>query len=302
MKAKLAEKRRLLKKELTENAIREASSWIDLSKFPEDRRNSMAIILKNQREKIENFCPTISQEKKLILNFLAERVWGDSPLFNMIGVSPLLGLEPETIENIEFVPNDNKPVEISLCCFEQTVEHFEKRFSLSDLHDLEILVSDIHEQIFGEVCKNLYSESDTITVFPEIADASAESIYVKLSELSNIVHRKTLRGGCKWLVACPEIANKLAIHFGLPEYEPENRYSKKLGLINNRYQLIANPFFPKNEILSGYSGKPLFDNGYFFCPNLMMINDSSEENSNGFFLNYAKKLVCKDYYGRIVSK
>jgi hypothetical protein len=34
-----------------------------------------------------------------------------------------------------------------------------------------------------------------------------EALYVKVVEVSNIIHRKTLRGGANWLVTSPEVAS-----------------------------------------------------------------------------------------------
>jgi hypothetical protein len=75
-----------------------------------------------------------------------------------------------------------------------------------------ILAQEINLEIDREILTDLRNNAGTIAVWDfntalgDTVKEKYESLFVKVTEVSAVVHRKTLRGGCNWLVTSPEVA------------------------------------------------------------------------------------------------
>lgn len=127
-----------------------------------------------------------------------------------------------------------------------------------------------------------------------------ESLYVKIVEVSNIIHRKTLRGGGNFIVTSSEIASI----FETGCTNCYNDFTSSLGIqyvgaINNKWKLYKDPLFQPNKILVGYKGDSYLDSGYCFTPGSFSSDNTEIVSTHGkkFFDNNGK-----DFYAVIDVK
>jgi hypothetical protein len=128
-------------------------------------------------------------------------------------------------------------------------------------------------EIDREVLSDLRNNDGTVaawdfnTALGETIKEKYESLYIKIVELSNVVHRKTLRGGCNWLVTSPEVASIFETATAGFAPAPSETFTSSLGIqyvgtVNNRWKLYKDPLFPNNQILLGYKGDSYMDSGW----------------------------------------
>jgi hypothetical protein len=102
----------------------------------------------------------------------------------------------------------------------KAVWSYEAQQDLRSQHNLDaeaeltaVLAQEINLEIDREVLSDLRNNAGTVaswdfnTALGDTIKEKYESLYVKVVEVSNVVHRKTLRGGCNWLVTSPEVAS-----------------------------------------------------------------------------------------------
>ncbi len=166
----------------------------------------------------------------------------------------------------------------------KAVWSYEAQQDLRSQHNLDaeaeltaVLAQEINLEIDREVLTDLRNNAGTIaawdfnTSLGDTIKEKYESLYVKVVELSAVVHRKTLRGGCNWLVTSPEIASIFETATAGFAPAPSETFTSSLGIqyvgtVNNRWRLYKDPLFPNNQILLGYKGDSYLDSGYFYCP------------------------------------
>lgn len=120
-----------------------------------------------------------------------------------------------------------------------------------------------------------------------------EHLYVKIVEVSSVIHRKTLRGGANWIVTSPEVASIFETATAGFAPSPSETFTSSFGIqyvgtVNNRFKLYKDPLFPKNKILLGYKESPI-DAGYVYCPHLIFSDYSQNcvvnSSASGFIRN-----------------
>jgi hypothetical protein len=129
-----------------------------------------------------------------------------------------------------------------------------------------------------------------------------ESLFVKITEVSNVVHRKTLRGSANWIVTSPEIAS--IFETATAGFAPSSTESftsslgvQYVGSVNQKWKLYKDPNFQNNQILMGYKGESYMDSGYFFCPYVpltqtpVVMDPESMTPRKGLMTRYGKKLL-----------
>lgn len=141
-----------------------------------------------------------------------------------------------------------------------------------------------------------------------------ESLYIKIIEMSSIIHRKTLRGGANWLVVSPELAKllgQIAYHnFAERDTDAELFYH---GTMNSRWRVYSSKTaIPRNEILLGYKSEAPktahLDSGYFYNPYIPMgptpvaVDLETKMTPYGTLNRYSKKLLREGakFYGKII--
>jgi hypothetical protein len=181
-----------------------------------------------------------------------------------------------------------------------------------------ILAQEINLEIDREVLTDLRANAGTIsswdfnTALGDTIKEKYESLYVKIVEVSNVVHRKTLRGGCNWLVTSPEVASIFETATAGFAPATSETFTTSLGVqyvgtVNNRWRVYKDPLFPTNQILMGYKGDSYMDSGYFYCPYVpltqtpVVMDPESFCPRKGILTRYGKKLLREGskFYARL---
>lgn len=207
----------------------------------------------------------------------------------------------------------------------KAVWSYEAQQDLRSQHNLDaeaeltaVLAQEINLEIDREVLTDLRNNAGTIAVWDfntalgDTIKEKYESLYVKVVEVSNVVHRKTLRGGCNWLVTSPEVASVFETATAGFAPAPSETFTSSLGIqyvgtVNNRWRLYKDPLFPQGQILMGYKGDSYMDSGYFYCPYVpltqtpVVLDTESFCPRKGILTRYGKKLLREGakFYARM---
>ena len=207
----------------------------------------------------------------------------------------------------------------------KAVWSYEAQQDLRSQHNLDaeaeltaVLAQEINLEIDREVLTDLRNNAGTIAVWDfntalgDTIKEKYESLYIKVVEVSNVVHRKTLRGGCNWLVTSPEVASVFETATAGFAPAPSETFTSSLGIqyvgtINNRWRMYKDPLFPQGQILLGYKGDSYMDSGYFYCPYVpltqtpVVLDPESFCPRKGILTRYGKKLLREGakFYARM---
>jgi hypothetical protein len=207
----------------------------------------------------------------------------------------------------------------------KAVWSFEAQQDLRSQHNLDmeaeltaVLAQEINMEIDREVLTDLRNNAGTVSAWDfntslgDTIKEKYESLYIKIVEISNVVHRKTLRGGCNWLVTSPEVASIFETATAGFAPTPSETFTSSLGIqyvgtVNARWRLYKDPLFPTSQILMGYKGDSYMDSGYFYCPYVPMtqtpvvLDPESFCPRKGILTRYGKKLLREGakFYARL---
>ena len=207
----------------------------------------------------------------------------------------------------------------------KAVWSYEAQQDLRSQHNLDaeaeltaVLAQEINLEIDREVLNDLRTNAGTVTAWDfntalgETIKEKYESLYVKVVEISNVIHRKTLRGGANWLVTSPEVASIFETATAGFAPAPSETFTSSLGIqyvgtVNNRWRLYKDPLFLSNQILLGYKGDSYMDSGYFYCPYVpltqtpVVLDPESFCPRKGILTRYGKKLLREGakFYARM---
>jgi hypothetical protein len=181
-----------------------------------------------------------------------------------------------------------------------------------------VLAQEINLEIDREVLGDLRNNAGTVsawdfnTALGETIKEKYESLYVKVVEVSAVIHRKTLRGGANWIVTSPEIASIFETATAGFAPAPSETFTSSLGIqyvgtVNNRWRLYKDPLFPSSQLLMGYKGDSYMDSGYFYCPYIpltqtpVVLDPESFCPRKGILTRYGKKLLREGskFYARL---
>ncbi len=207
----------------------------------------------------------------------------------------------------------------------KAVWSYEAQQDLRSQHNLDaeaeltaVLAQEINLEIDREVLTDLRNNAGTVaswdfnTALGDTIKERYESLYVKVVEVSSVVHRKTLRGGANWLVTSPEVA--AIFETATAGFAPASSetFTSSLGIqyvgtVNNRWRLYKDPLFPTSQILMGYKGDSYMDSGYFYCPYVpltqtpVVLDPESFCPRKGILTRYGKKLLREGakFYARL---
>ena len=202
---------------------------------------------------------------------------------------------------------------------------FEAQQDLRSQHNIDaeaeltqILAKEINLEIDREILMDLRVNAGTVstwdfaTALGDTIKEKYESLYVKVVEVSNIIHRKTLRGGANWIVTSPEVASIFETATAGFAPAPSNNFESSMGIqyvgtVNNRWRLFKDPLFQRGSILMGYRGDSYMDSGYFYCPYVpltqtpVVLDPNSFCPRRGVLTRYGKKLLREGskFYARV---
>jgi len=143
----------------------------------------------------------------------------------------------------------------------KAVWSYEAQQDLRSQHNLDaeaeltaVLAQEINLEIDREVITDLRNNAGTVsawdynTALGETIKEKYESLYVKIVEVSNVIHRKTLRGGANFIVTSPEVASIFETATAGFAPAPSETFTSSLGIqyvgtVNNRYRIYKDPLF-----------------------------------------------------------
>ena len=268
--------------------------------------------------------PTVSSGTLNITTGELALTWSADPGANSVVVSYEYNMEcnqdlPEinlVIESEEIAAKTRKL---------KAVWSYEAQQDLRSQHNLDaeaeltgVLAQEINLEIDREVIQDLRNNAGTVaawdlaTSLGDTIKEKYESLYVKIVEVSNVIHKKTLRGGANFLVTSPEVASIFDTATAGFAPAPSETFTSSLGIqyvgtVANRYRLYKDPLFPTNQILMGYKGDSYMDSGYFYCPYVpltqtpVVLDPESFCPRKGILTRYGKKLLREGskFYARL---
>lgn len=250
--------------------------------------------------------------------------WSGDPGANSVTLSYEYNLEcnpdlPEinlVVENEEIVSKTRKLKAVWSYEAQQDLRSQQNLDAESEL--TAVLAQEINLEIDREVLGDLRANAGTVSTWDyslalgDTIKEKYESLFVKLVEISNVVQRKTLRGGCNWIVCSPEVASIFETATAGFAPTPSENFTTNLGVqyigtVNNRWRLYKDPAFPVNQLLMGYRGDSYLDSGYFYCPYVplvqspVVLDPHSLCPRKGLMTRYGKKMLRdgQKFYARL---
>lgn len=140
-----------------------------------------------------------------------------------------------------------------------------------------------------------------------------ETLVETINDVSAQIHRKTLRGGANFVVCGPEVANILEFTAGFranvtADADRGDIGAVKVGALSKKFDVMVDPYFPRQLILVGRRGASFLESGYVYAPYVPLqttptifgVEDFVPR--KGVMTRYAKKMVRPDMYGLVVCK
>ena len=140
-----------------------------------------------------------------------------------------------------------------------------------------------------------------------------ETLIETINDVSAQIHRKTLRGGATHIVCGPEVANILEFTAGFranvtADADKGDIGAVKAGSLNRKFDVIVDPYFPRQVILVGRIGSSFLESGYVYAPYVPLqvtptifgVEDFVPR--KGVMTRYAKKMVRPDMYGLVIVR
>ena len=140
-----------------------------------------------------------------------------------------------------------------------------------------------------------------------------ETLIETINDVSAQIHRKTLRGGANFVVCSPEVANILEFTSGFranvtADADKGDIGAVKVGALSRKFDVMVDPYFPRNVILVGRKGNSFLESGYVYAPYVPLqttptifgVDDFVPR--KGVMTRYAKKMVRPDMYGLVIVR
>jgi hypothetical protein len=139
-----------------------------------------------------------------------------------------------------------------------------------------------------------------------------ETLLETVNDLSAQIHRKTLRGGANFIVTSPEVASILEMTAGfrasgvVPDEAKGTAGAVKVGSLSKKWDVMVDPYFPRNLMLVGRRGTQFLESGYVYAPYVplqvtpIIFGTEDFVPRKGVMTRYAKKMVRPDMFGLVV--
>ena len=140
-----------------------------------------------------------------------------------------------------------------------------------------------------------------------------ETLIETINDVSAQIHRKTLRGGATHVVCSPEVANILEFTAGFranvtADADKGDIGAVKVGSLNRKFDVVVDPYFPRNVILVARNGSSFLESGYVYAPYVPLqttptiFGPEDFVPRKGVMTRYAKKMVRPDMYGLVICR
>lgn len=140
-----------------------------------------------------------------------------------------------------------------------------------------------------------------------------ETLIETINDVSAQIHLKTLRGGANYIVCGPEVANILEFTSGFranvtADADKGQIGAVKVGALSRKFDVIVDPYFPRNAILVGRKGGSFLESGFVYAPYVPLqttptifgVEDFVPR--KGVMTRYGKKMVRPDMYGLVIVR
>lgn len=136
-----------------------------------------------------------------------------------------------------------------------------------------------------------------------------QSLVIRLSEASQIIHQRTQRSGANWIITSTHIGALLKTIPGFQAVDDGHIYQGgivKGGVLNNEFMVYIDPIFPQNEILLGYQGPSILDTGLVYSPYIPMeitpnfVDPSDWSMRRSIRTRYQISLIRNEFFSKVV--
>jgi len=136
-----------------------------------------------------------------------------------------------------------------------------------------------------------------------------QSLLIRMSEASHLIHRRTQRSSANWVITSSEIAALLDTMPGFASVDEGHVYQGGLmkgGVLSRKWVVYVDPMFPSNEILMGYQGPSILDTGLIYSPYIPMEITPNFVDPNDFSLRRAIRtrhkvtLIRPEFYSKVI--
>lgn len=302
-----------------------------LDGIPDNKKKLVAPILENEHLFVDAADHYIDKEmtKEKMLS-IVQKVFTDFVPFDLVSIQPMFGPKDDVFYlRFKYFAKDGKerPVdeldlgacakaeesdlpEITLTVVGQNCEAKTRKLKLKVLIPeifeetdwTDKLASDVKREITNEILTDLRNHAGTVyhfdwsTVEKEALKEQYEALYIKLVEISTVIHRKTLRGGANWIVCSKEIAKFLSLGCTAEWEMPTDDNVKHVYTMYHRWKIFVDPLAKPNEILMGYKGESMLDSGYCYNPYVFLCPTPDIRSEDfcprrGFLSRYSKLML-----------
>jgi hypothetical protein len=140
-----------------------------------------------------------------------------------------------------------------------------------------------------------------------------ETLIEIINDVSAQIHRKTLRGGANFVVCSPEVANILEFTSGFrasvtADSDRGDIGAVKTGSLSKKFDVMVDPYFPRNVVLIGRRGNSFLESGYVYAPYVPLqvtptiFGTEDFVPRKGVMTRYAKQMVRPDMYGLVIVR
>lgn len=136
-----------------------------------------------------------------------------------------------------------------------------------------------------------------------------QSLLIRISEGSHLIHRRTQRSAANWIITSSEIAALLDTMPSFASVDEGHVYQGGLmkgGVLQRKWVVYVDPMFPSNEILMGYQGPSILDTGLIYSPYIPMEITPNFVDPNDFSLRRAIRtrhkvtLIRPEFFSKII--
>lgn len=198
---------------------------------------------------------------------------------------------------------------------------FDAAFELQQVHginaDEEIataMAAEVRHEIDGEILNDLFNQAkagNTEFIWSKTAPTGVAYVDYKdtfidtLIQMSNAIFSDTKRAEGNFIVAGINVSSIIESMPGrfVPSADSVKAGPHVIGVLDGRWKVIKNPFYPADSFVVGYKGTSYLEGGYIYAPFLplfttptVMLDDFV--NRKGVRTIYGKKMLNAHFYAR----
>lgn len=277
-----------------------------LEPFSEEHKKCVAVMLENQR--LMNEAGRFKNDEWFVgcSYELIAKIFTGFVGFDMVNVQPMYGPNAANY-GYRFkyeAQTDSDLPNVHLKLVSEDISAKTKKLKAMPLdtdedyvNQLDAKAEEIRNEITREIATDLRNNAGTVAASKvNFETMTYENMFIKIVEVSGVLHRKTLRGGTDWLMMGVDLAKKIPPYSFAEGVDLDKLTGPtKIGVLNNRWKCIVDPLFPKGQMLVGAHDPKGLYGSYFWCPYVMLaptpvILDMDFCPRRGLLMRYGKRL------------